>query len=552
MSILSRCRFLLFVFVVCSVNAQTTIKDRLDELLEIYNINNAPGLSVKVLKEGRSIYSKSYGFSNLDYDVKNSDSTVFSLASISKQFTASAIWALMNEGKIDLEDDVRKFLPEFPKYDKPIKIKHLLNHTSGIRNYHTLMDLSGFNYHTTYYDNSTVLQLACRQKGLNNLPGEKIKYSNTNYNLLALIVERISDQNLDAFLKEKILTPLEMKHTHVRASHGNTIKNKAIGYQKRNGKYIYNVTNQLSYGAGSMGSSINDMTIWMQMLNEQIPEFIDLAQFLKTREILTSGEQANYARGVSIDSYKGFEAVSHGGYGFGTRTQLVTIPELQTGIIVLANLQSINAPSIAYKILDVLMENLSKDQNRNVIHEAFKPQNFEKFIGEYKEINSDMTMTIFQENDTLKSIGSIGRVAAPLIQFANNKFHRVNSQNVKYEFETGKDYDMIIRFGGTPFYFKRAQFIDSKQVELSQYIGSFYSEELDINYHFSIDNNVLIVSFENRTFSLKPIQANEFGNGQRTLYHFIKGSNGNVTGMLLSCDGTVNNIIFNKKATIDQ
>ena len=545
---------LLFIIVLLAlpVNTQNQFTERIDELLNTYDSHNSPGLSVKVISEDESIYSKSFGLSNLDYNIKNSDSTVFSLASIGKQFTASAIWALINDNKIDIEDDIRKFLPEFPKYETPVRVKHLLNHTSGIRNYHTLMDLSAFDYHKTYYDNQTVLELACQQKGLNNLPGEKVIYSNTNYNLLALIIERLSGQNLDAYLKEKVLETLRMNQTFVRVSHGNTIKNKAIGYQKRKEKYLYNVTNQLSYGAGSMGSSVNDMAIWMHMLNEQIPEFIDLAQFLKTRETLNTGEVANYARGISIDTYKGFEIVGHGGYGFGTRTQLIAVPELQIGIIVLANLQSINAPSIAYQILDVLLENKSKEKIRDANNKEYRPQNFEKFIGEYKEINSDMTMTIFKENDSLKSIGSIGRVAAPLIQFAKDKFHRVNSQNVKYEFEGLKEYDMIIRFAGTPFYFKRAEFIDVKLVDLSKYTGQFYSEELGIKYRFFIEDNNLKVSFKNRVFTLKPVQLDEFGNGQRTLYHFVRDKEDHISGMLLSCDGTVRNIVFNKKATTDQ
>lgn len=542
--------FIIF-FIVLPINAQNQFTERVDELLNTYNTNKAPGLSVKVIKQDEIIYSKSFGLSHLDYDIKNSDSTVFSLASVGKQFTASGIWALLKENKIDLEDNIRKFLPEFPEYEKPVKVRHLLNHTSGIRNYHTLMDLSDFDYHKTYYDNQTVLELACQQKALNNLPGERVSYSNTNYNLLALIIERISGKNLDAYLKEEILHPLKMTLTFVRVTHGNSIRNKAMGYQKRKDKYVYNVTNQLSYGAGSMGSSTNDMTTWIQMLNGQIPEFTDLSRFLKTRDILTTGEQANYARGVSIDTYKDVEVVSHGGYGFGSRTQLIVVPELQIGIIVLANLQSINAPDIAYQILDMLLEDLLRKDNGHVINKKFTPQSLENFIGEYKELNSDMMMTIFKEKDTLKSVGSIGRVAAPLVQFDKNKFHRINSQNVKYEFVKEDNYDMIIRFGGTPFYFKHAKFIDTNKVDLSEYIGQFFSEELDVIYRFFIEDNNLKLSFKNRAFTLKPIQLDEFGNGQRTLYHFLRDKEDHITGMLLSCDGTVKNIIFNKKATMD-
>lgn len=535
-------------FVFISTTAQTKTNQKIDELLANYVSNDAPGLSVKVINQGKNVYSKGFGLSNLDYHIKNSDSTVFSLASIAKQFTSSAIWALVNEEKISLEDDIRTYLPEFPKYDEVIQIKHLLNHTSGIRNYHTLMYLSGFDYDISYYDNNTVLKLACKQKGLNNLPGEKVSYSNTNYNLLAIIIERISGQNLNDYLKLKILNPLKMHSTFVRVEHGKPIKNKAIGYQKQKDGFKFSSTNQLSYGAGSMGSSINDMAIWMQMLNEQIPSFKSLARFLKTTELLTSGEKAKYARGLMIDDYKGYETLNHSGFGFGARSQLITVAEKQIGIIVLTNSQAIDAPRIAYQILDILLLNEQNIEEKNDVKIVFKKQDINEFIGEYKEINSDMTMKIFVENDSLKSIGSIGKTSTALKQYNNYKFHRTQSQNVKYDFTPSATHDMVISFGGTPFYFKHAKFIDLDAVDVSEFVGNFYAEALGVTYRFFVEDNTLRLTYKGKeSVKLHPVQLNEFGNNDRTLYHFIKNEKETITGMLLSCDGTVKDIIFQKE-----
>ena len=548
MSILKYGSLLVCILIGCSVKAQNNVSQKIDELLAVYDVNDAPGLSVKVINKGKSIYSKGFGLSNLDYNIKNSDATVFSLASIAKQFTASAIWALANDGKISLDDDIRTFIPEFPKYDEVIKIRHLLNHTSGIRNYHTLMYLAGFDYDTSYYDNNTVLELAIKQKGLNNLPGEKVSYSNTNYNLLAIIVERISKQNLDDYLRLKILKPLKMNSTFVIVEHGKPIKNKAVGYQNNEDGFKFSTSNQKSYGAGSMGSSIHDMAIWMEMLNEQNLEFKSLAQFLKETELLTSGENAKYARGLMLDDYKGYTAISHSGFGFGGRSQLITIPEKQLGIIVLTNLQSIDAPRIGYQILDIL---LSNTENRIEEYEdapSFKKQDFNGFIGEYKEINSDMTMSLFVENDTLKSKGSMGRMSAALVQFGKNKFHREQSEHVKYDFTISPNQDMVISFGGTPFYFKRAKFIDLDSVVVNEFEGYFYSEELDVRYHFYAEENRLKLTYKGKdAINLQPVQLNQFGNNDRTLYHFLKDKNNSVTGMLLSCDGVVKEIIFKKE-----
>lgn len=521
---------------------------KIDELLGVYDSSNSPGLSVKVIRQGQNLYSKGFGLSNLDYTIKNSDSTVFSLASIAKQFTASAIWALVIEGKINLEDDIRTYLPEFPEYDEVIRIKNLLNHTSGIRNYHTIMHLSGFDYDTLFYDNNTVLKLACNQKGLNNLPGEKVSYSNTNYNLLALIVERISGQSLDSYLKLKILNPLKMNSTFVRIEHGKPIKNKAVGYKKQKEGFKFSMSNQLSYGAGSMGSSVNDMAIWMQMLNEQILEFKALAEFLKITETLTTGEKAKYARGVMLDQYKGCVTVNHGGFGFGGRSQLITIEEKQLGIIVLTNSQAIDAPKIAYQILDILLSKNEKNLEKSNVVVIFNEQNLNQFTGEYKEIHSDMTMKLFIENDTLKSIGSMGKTPASLLQFKENSFHRTDSQNVKYDFTPSATYDMVITFGGTPFYFKHAKFIAADSVNLIDFVGNYYSEELDVTYHFFVEHNRLKLTYKGKkNISLNPVQLNEFGNNDRTLYQFTKDKTEVITRMLLSCDGAVKNIIFKKK-----
>lgn len=533
--------------VFLNLKAQENISKSIDGILKAYNSNDKPGLSVKVLKDGKSIYAKGFGLSNLDYDIKNSDSTVHNIASITKQFTASAIWSLINEDKLSLEDDIRIYLPEFPIYEETVKIKHLLNHTSGIRNYHTLMYLSGFDYDDNYYDNNTVLELAKRQKNLNHSPNEKVSYSNTNYNLLTLIVERVSGLNLNDYLKLKILEPLEMNSSFVRVVRGKPIKNRATGYVPDGKGFKFSVNNQLSYGAGSMGSTVNDLAIWTNMLNEQIEEFKPLSQFLKQTEILNSGDSAKYARGLTIDNYKGFEVVGHGGYGFGARSHLIAVKEKQLGIIVLTNTQTIDATRVVYQILDILLKD-EKIKEVKTIQSSFKKQDVNQFTGEFKEVNSDMTMKLFVENDTLKALGSMGKIPVALVQYNTNKFHRVQSENVKYNFTASPKHDMVISFGGTPFYFKHGKFIDANSVDVKDFTGDFYSEELDVNYYFYIENKELKLNYKgNEEVVLKPIQLNQFGNGDRTLYHFIKDENNKVAGMLLSCDGTVKEIIFKKK-----
>lgn len=529
------------------INAQN-FSSEIDSILQKYEQPNSPGLGIGIIKDGNIIYSKSIGLATLEYNIKNSDSTVFSLASIAKQFTAACVWTLIKENKLSLDDDIRNFLPEIKKHGQIIKIRHLLNHTSGLSNYHSLMYLSGFDYDKEYYDNSTVLKLAAKQVKLNNNPGEKVIYANTNYTLLAIIIERISGLNLHEFAKEKLFIPLGMQNTLARIENNTIIKNKAVGYQKTKDSFIQLPRIQTSYGAGSMGSTIKDMALWINMLNGDITEFLELSQFLTTLETLPSGEKAKYARGVMVDDYKGFKTISHSGYDWGGQSQLITIPEKKLGIIIMTNLESINPTPISYEILDLFLPKTKAIKEKSAKKYKAKAKEFESLVGQYKEINSDMKMEILLENDTLKSKGARAKNPTALKGFEKNKFHRINTESVKYDFTKNEKHDLVITFGGTPFYFKKATFIDSKTVNVKEFTGRYYSEELDVIYEFFETDEKLYLKYKNHDkIALETVQKDEFGNNDRTLYYFTRNSKNEIVKMLLSCDGSISEIEFVKQ-----
>jgi CubicO group peptidase (beta-lactamase class C family) len=531
------------------VTSQHNPYQKIDALLLKYDKPNAPGLSIGIVQNDKLIYSKSIGYASLEYDIKNSETTVFSLASIAKQFTSACIWALVQEGKISLEDDIRKYLPEMPEYPQTIKIKHLLNHSSGLSNYHTLMDLKGFNYDLEYYDNNTVLQLASKQKQLNHIPGTKTVYGNTSYTLLAHIIERTTQKNLHEYAKSQLFDPLGMNNTLIRVENQSLIKNKAVGYQQKGEGYLQNPRIQKSYGAGSMASTITDMAKWLSVINGTNLQFKSLTEFLNTCDNHNPNEKASYARGVMIDHYKDYKTISHSGYGWGGQSQLLTLPEKQLGIIILTNLESINPTPLSYEILDLLLpvENKKMTSKKPSVYKTTLKQ-FQQYVGQYKEVNSDMKMEILIENDTLKAKGSQAKKAIPLTSYEKGKFHRTTNESVKYDFNSTDDYDLIIRFGGTPFYFKRAAFAKPETVEIDDFTGDFYSEELDVMYHFSKNDKLLFLTYKNNeNIPLVPVQKDEFGNNQRTLYHFVRDKDQQIKSLLLSSEGTVHNILLVKK-----
>lgn len=546
---MSRVVLLLFAFLTSYlVQGQENKTEKIDSLLQSFEKPNSPGLSIGIIQNGNIIYSKGIGLASVESNTKNNTKTVFSIASIAKQFTASCIWVLVQEKKLSLEDDIRKYLPEMPNYGTPIKIKHLLNHTSGIRNYHAIMDLQGFDYDSEYYNNETVLQLASKQRGLNNRPGEKVLYSNTNYNLLTAIIERVSGKNLNEFATGKLFKPLQMNSSCFKVSNKQIIENKGIGYQLSNGEYITNTLTQESYGAGNMASTVEDLAKWISVLNGTNSEFKSLSNFLIKCEKLENREKAKYARGVMVDNYKGYQTISHSGYSWGGQAQLITLPEKNLGIIILTNLESINPTPISYQILDLFLNDTTIKKPNKVKKNKDLNKNLNEFIGQFKEINSDMKMEIFIENDTLKAKGSQAKKGVSLLSFEKNKFQRINNESVKYDFTKSKEQDLIISFGGTPFYFKKTQFVKSENVKIEEFIGNYFSEELNTTYIIFKKDNKLYLSYKNHeNIALSAVEIDEFGNNARTSYQFIRNGNNQIISMKLSSEGTVKDIRFIKQ-----
>jgi CubicO group peptidase (beta-lactamase class C family) len=553
--IIRKMRIFIILFTILISNC--AFAQRINELIEVdsiiqsFNKANAPGFSIGIIENGKLIYSKGIGLANIETNTKNSASSIFGIASIAKQLTAACIWSLIKENKISLDDDIRKYIPEFPYYGDRILVRHMLNHTSGIRNYHSIMELAGFDYDMEFHDNQTILKLACKQKGLNNTPGEKVIYGNTAYTLLAIMIERITGENLDGYAKNKIFLPLGMNHTFYRTDTTSIISNRALGYiQNEDSSFEHLSNNQITYGAGSIGSSIEDLAIWSNVLNGLNADYLELTKFLTTVETLPSGEIAKYGRGVMVDEYKNKKTIHHSGYGLGGQSQIIVVPELNLAVIILTNLESIDPSPLSYKILDLFLPPQNAERLKSAQPFHHKKNELIKLVGQYKEQNSDMKMEILIENDTLKALGGQGKRPIPLNKTGIGKFIRSNNSSVLYDFSSAKkaNADLIVYFGGTPFYFSKAQFIDSNTINLSDYVGHYFSDELSVEYDIYIENSSLFVDYHNNNKTkLTAGQKDEFGNGQRILYHFERNEENEIVKLYLSAEGTVKNIEFVKK-----
>jgi CubicO group peptidase (beta-lactamase class C family) len=332
-----------------------------DEIFADLVKSGSPGCALGVYRDGKILYAKGYGLANLEENVPITPQSVFDIGSTSKQFTAASILLLEKQGKLSVNDDIRKYIPEIPDYGQKITILHLLNHTSGLRDYLTLMELAGINTDSVTTDEDT-LQIIVRQKALNFAPGSDWLYSNTGFFLLSVIVKRASGKTLREFAADNIFAPLEMTHTQFRDDHTSLIENRAMAYdaKEKTGGYGLNVSYFEQTGDGAVHTSVEDMQKWDEnFYSGQIGGKEFLAE-IQEQGKLNSGKILDYAKGLSIGEYRGLHTVSHGGSWGGYRAQLLRFPEQHFSVACLCNLGSANPSNRAGRVADVYLASLMK------------------------------------------------------------------------------------------------------------------------------------------------------------------------------------------------
>ncbi|MCT4639465.1 MAG: beta-lactamase family protein [Bacteroidales bacterium] len=542
---------ILLLFVTISSFGQTEITNKVDSLLKTkIESELAPGITIGIVKGDKLIYQNSAGCMNLEYNVPYNDSTVFGLASVTKQFTTACIGVLEAQRKLSVNDDIRAYIPELAYHNDTIRIKHLLNHTSGIRNHNVLLDLKGFDYEHRGYTNKMIQELMFRQRGVNNLPGAKVLYSNTNYVLLALLVERVSGKKIHEFSRNELFAPLNMKQTFYMSDIRAVIKNRAYPYYKEKGRYKQPKTLTLCVGAGEMESTVYDLSLWSQIFLNPNHKFSYLKDFITHQDTLISGELMSHARGMFVSPYKGYTTYNHSGRGLGMRSQFICVPDLNIGVIVYTNSEHINAVNTSYEILDLFIDKTEVVEKETTLSKNYRKKKLKRYIGTYQELNSDLRMTIFIERDTLKAISSFGNDPVPLTCKGDNKFCRQNNPFVTYSFMLPKssETDLQVDFGGAIFYFERIKLAKKSDANLQQYTGAYYSKELDVTYNITLSDNKLILNYpNNKNIVLRQGEENVFGANRRTKYSFIKNRKGEVTSFKVAAEGTVKNILFKKR-----
>jgi CubicO group peptidase (beta-lactamase class C family) len=315
------------------------------------------------LSLGDARVTRSAGLADLERSVALTPASIIEAGSVSKQFTAAAVLLLALDGKVDLDADVRRWIPELPAYDAPVTVRHLLTHTSGLRDWGAVVQLEGWPRGARAHTNAHVLQVAARQRALNYTPGATYSYTNTGYNLLAILVERVSGQSLAAFTRERLFTPLGMASTSWRDDHRRVVPGRALAYGAGTTPRL-SMPDESAYGNGGLLTTADDLLRWVNALNTRALG-APFADSLVRRMVLTRGDTIDYALGVNVLAHRGTHELSHSGSTGGYRAHLLAFPERHAGVAVLCNGAGLNATQLAEQLADSVIGPRARRANRS-------------------------------------------------------------------------------------------------------------------------------------------------------------------------------------------
>jgi CubicO group peptidase (beta-lactamase class C family) len=440
---------------------------------------NAPGCAVGVSLDGKSVFEKGFGMADLEYDIPITPKTIFESGSVAKQFTAASIVLLSLDGKLSLDDPVRKYIPELPDYGSPLTIRHLLNHTGGVRDWGSVMGLTGLGRGDRVISQALAVDIITRQKALDFVPGSEFSYSNSGYNLLAEIVERVSKQKFAAFLQERLFKPLGMTHSSLRDDYQRIVPGRAQAYEgPLSGPWRLNMPFMNVYGNGGILTTVGDWLKWNAMLDSRSMG-APLVDALETVGVLNDGRKITYALGLIVDQVNGFRRVSHNGATAGYQTLLSRYPDLKLSIAIMCNSTSRNGP-LERDIFNEIMGPFPASAQLETVE--VKPEELQKYSGLWRNERAHFAVRTSVSNGqlrfgdvTLRPLrdGSFG-IGGQRFKFSVGADGKVTS------FERNVDGELIRYVAESPW--------TPTPEEMNSIAGKWYSDEAEATVSIVVEN----------------------------------------------------------------
>lgn len=530
--------FLVFFYLLAldSSVAQIPQAEEIDPVFEKWNSTENPGAALAIIKNGETIYEKSYGLANLEHDIPINRNTVFNVGSVTKTITATCIMLLVKEGKMKMEDRLSLYFPQLPDYTKEITVQQLLNHTSGLRDYLVLHALTpnGIKYERDALNDEDILSIIKRQQGLDFPPNTNYSYSNTGYWLLGKIVQQISNLTLTEYAKKNIFTPLNMSETQIRDDKWVIIKNRASGYWvDSEGNWLFDGAHTQVVGPSGLYTSLSDMEKWHDAFYRN--QFFDkeMVAEMTNKSMLSNGQTINSGMGVEIGSYKDGIAYGHRGASFGFKAIHWYYPKYDLGVIILANRHdAFGMQQRADKIANLVMGSSAENSTPKLNFQEFSltEDQQKKFEGLYWNESEFLDRNIKYENDTLWYL-STRRTKYYLKPIGENSFTFLDGKIVSFEKNEG-GYRMIVENKGRDLIFHSYKQAIYSEEECNEYVGAFYAKELGSTIKLFMKDEKIGWSIENKSYQdfLKPIMKDFFLVGGSTVFEFKRDTSGAVIG----------------------
>ncbi|ESA39133.1 hypothetical protein N836_02260 [Leptolyngbya sp. Heron Island J] len=534
---------------------------KVDELFIQWDKPDSPGCAVAVIQNGEIIYQRGYGMANLEYNIPISLNSVFDIASNAKQFTAICIVLLARQKLLNLDDELQKYIPEIPRYSQSITIRHLIDHTSGLRDYLNLMFFAGMKFENKY-SNEEIIALIARQQSLNFDPGTEQLYCNSGYILLAEIVRRISGKSLRVFAQEHIFAPLGMKNTHFHDNFKDIVENRAVGYAlKDGGGFQIDMSFHDFCGDGQLYTTVEDLILWERnFYHNSLGDYgQDLIEEVTTPRKLNNGKVITGSFGLQISSHGGLKTITHGGAWTGYRSNFIRFPNCQFSVICLANLSTIDPTNLVFKVADIYLEN-------DYIEDIIKP--ISRSINSINLPIAELQLkTGFYYNPTTGSIwkleikdeklmAKLAWMYFQLVPIDTNHFQSIDNE-IDYDIEFSEDLTrMIVRVdsGNGIKAYTLEKMLDTPKDLLTDYLGTYYSAELESEFKITSANNKLYC----KNKGCSPSHLRVVGQALFLVYHvnvdsihtnkfeFVRDQEDRVVGLYRCCD-RVRKLYFSKQ-----
>lgn len=487
--------------------------------------STTPGCSVGVELDGETVLEKGFGMADLERSVPNDGRTIFEAGSVSKQFTAAAVLLLARDGKLSLDDAVRKYVPELPDYGTPLTIRQMLTHTSGLRDWGSVAGIGGWPRTTREYTHAHVIDILSRQQTLNFQPGTRWSYSNSGFNLAAIIVSRVSGMSFAEFTRQRIFAPLGMSSTSWRDDHTRLVARRALAYSLQEDGYHLDLPFENVHGNGGLLTTVGDLLIWTR--NFRTPVVGDRAFVAEqtTPGRFADGTAHDYGLGVWVRDYRGVREVRHSGSTAGYRAYLATFPDIRAGVAVLCNAASANAEAVTYKVADrVLAARLKAVAGPQATY-ALTDADRRTIVGLYRDANTGVPLRIVEDGERVR----VER-GASLYPESATRLRSASGQRWAFTASGATMTDAFGRVTG----FERVAAWTPTAAELSALVGDYASAEAEASFSAAVEGTGLVLRQRpDRAIPLTPVYDGTFSGSLGTV-RFVRDGGGRATALTVS------------------